>query len=75
MNKVGLFIDSNFKEVVVMDNSQEIKREKAGVVPIKFIYDSPNHSLKVVGDKREWLILYSDGVSPTSFLKILEKYI
>lgn len=58
-----------------MDNSQEIKGEKARVVHIKFIYDFPNHSLKVVGDKRECFVLYSDGVSPTSFLKILEKYI
>ena len=58
-----------------MDNSQEIKREKVRVVPIKFIDDFPDHPFKVVDDEREWLILYSDGVSPTSFLKILEKYI
>ena len=64
-----------FKEVVEMDNPQEIKREKVRVVPIKYIDDCPDHPFKVVDDEREWLILYSDGVSPTSFLKILEKYI
>ena len=57
------------------DNTQEIKREKVRVVPTKFIDDFPDHPFKVVDDEREWLILYSDGVSPTSFLKILEKYI
>ena len=58
-----------------MDNSQEIKREKVRVVPIKFIDDFPDLPFLVVDDEREWLILYQDGVSPTSFLKILEKYI
>ena len=58
-----------------MDNPQEIKREKVRVVPIKFIDDFPDHPFKVVDYKRERLVLYSEGVSPTSFLKILEKYI
>ena len=73
--RVAFLLPNFFKEVVEMDNPQEIKREKVRVVPIKFIDDFPNHSFKVVDDEREWLILYSDGVSPTSFLKILEKYI
>ena len=50
-----------------MDNSQEIKREKVRVVPIKFIDDFPNHPFKVVDDERKRLVLYSDGVSPTAF--------
>lgn len=34
-----------------MDNSQEIKREKVRVVPIKFIDDFPDHPFKVVDDE------------------------
>lgn len=34
-----------------MDNSQEIKREKVRVVPIKFIDDFPDHPFRVVEDE------------------------
>ena len=44
-------LPKNFKEVVEMDNPQEIKREKVRVVPIKYIDDFPDHPFKVVDDE------------------------